>query len=177
MARLRPPCLLLHQALYRATLPTHVPLLRDWSDSELVELQSDELCAAVNAQRAHLRHTCERVRAAWVRLHPSYPPPSHERLEWAESIVRSRSLASAEGEARAMLLVPMFDLCNHAPAPPSCTAGVAPGGSGDGVTVDLGLQPPVLITSDGVVVLCARSALRQGARRPSSIEDALLAVC
>ncbi|KAL1529718.1 hypothetical protein AB1Y20_000655 [Prymnesium parvum] len=136
------------KALYRATMPRSVPLLRDWSDTDLLELQSDELCAAVWSQREHLRRTCERVMCAWAQRHPTLSPPTTEQLHWAESIVRSRSLASAEGMDRAMMLVPLFDLCNH--------KAQSPRGVGSEH------QPPVLLTSDGVVVLCSRNDLKLG---------------
>ena len=100
--------------LYTDMLPTTVPLLRDWSDSELSLLQCDELRAMVRSQQVSVGSSCERVgRAAMAR---GLGRVAQATLEWSESIVRSRGLAVAPDEngCRRMILAPLFDLCNHA---------------------------------------------------------------
>ena len=100
--------------LYTDMLPTTVPLLRDWSDSELSLLQCEELRAMVKSQQVSVGSSCERVgRAAMAR---GLGRVAQATLEWSESIVRSRGLAVAPDEngCRRMILAPLFDLCNHA---------------------------------------------------------------
>ena len=158
--------------LLRALLPQTVPLLRDWCELELEQLQSAHTQRAVVEQLGWLQRTCERVRSTWT--HDS-PVPSLDAYRWAESIVRSRSLAAtnAEGEA-IIIIVPIFDLCNHRMPPaerPPETGDSTLGGAADaGVTPSVGAggegaasrASPVIITSDEMVVLCARTALERG---------------
>ena len=163
-------------------LPTTVPLLRDWSDSELSLLQCDELRAMVRSQQVSVGSSCERVgRAAMARGLGRVPQAT---LEWSESIVRSRGLAVAPDEngCRRMILAPLFDLCNHAHgkgAPCKSERGKdawgkdaegtgaegkdAQGKDAQGRETHREMEPEaeqLFISADGMLVLCARWALQ-----------------
>ena len=168
--------------LYTDMLPTTVPLLRDWSDSELSLLQCDELRAMVRSQQVSVGSSCERVgRAAMAR---GLGRVAQATLEWSESIVRSRGLAVAPDEngCRRMILAPLFDLCNHAHgkgAPCKDERGKdawgkdaegtgaegkdAQGKDAQGRETHREMEPEaeqLFISADGMLVLCARWALQ-----------------
>ena len=131
-------------SLYLATTPSHIPLLRDWTKPQLARLQSPRLAAAVRSQRAWVERTFARVRPFAEQVGEGRT----EDLEWAERVVRSRALSSVGPDGRTSLqLVPLFDLCNHrSPAPSRAPAPL----------------PHVMQTADGMVVLCAATALSAG---------------
>lgn len=142
--------------LYANMLPTAVPLLRDWSESELSHLQCDELRSMIQSQEENLSNSCARVGAAAARRGLGTLSPA--TIEWSESIVRSRGLAVASDASgrRCMVLAPLFDLCNHAHS----TNGYSTNSddSSDDLSDDEAEQ--VFISSDGMIVLCARWSLR-----------------
>ena len=128
-------------SLYVASIPTEIPLLRDWPDGALDALArqstaASALAEAARAQRGAAARSCARVVA-------HAPFADIVDLRWAEAAVRSRALdTSAAGGPRTLQLVPIFDMCNHRPA------------DADARVVE--------ITSDGVAVLTAPEALRAG---------------
>ena len=145
-------------AIYLATLPEHVELLRDWSERELSWLQCERLVAAAVSQRKHHERTFHRLDGF---LAPLYEDAAERRraFSWAESIVRSRALGyDSEGQSHLWLL-PIFDLCNHR----SPTGGGSGGGSGGGGGGGGGKTPPALVyTEDGGIVFLAGSPLEAG---------------
>ena len=148
-------------------LPKQVTLLRDWSDEQLDALQSPTLREEVECQRQWLDSTCQRLLTFWCRRGWSKEQfPSVQRCKWAESIVRSRSLdiTSESDGGNVLAIVPLFDLCNHQRLPPTndlhASKQVEPE-HGDSER-DPSRAPPVLVTADGVIVLCARTPLHHG---------------
>tara|TARA_B110001452_G_scaffold261620_1_gene260620 strand:+ start:63 stop:947 length:885 start_codon:yes stop_codon:yes gene_type:complete len=126
-------------ALYLPTMPERIPLLRDWTAPQLERLQSASLLASVDSQRAW----AERTLALVAERAPETTP---DDLEWAERVVRSRSLATASADGEPTLqLVPIFDMCNHVATPAGAEHA-----------------PHVLVMADGVVVLCAQHDLAPG---------------
>lgn len=86
---------------------------------------------------------------------------SRERCLWAESVVRSRSLAfTAADDSPALALVPLFDMANHLRAEEEALLRAERGGASEYAARSA--APSVLITDDGFTVLCARSDLRAG---------------
>ena len=64
-------------ALYLATMPEHISLLRDWSAAELARLQSPPLAAAVASQRAWADATFARVAPLCRALRLALPAASN----------------------------------------------------------------------------------------------------
>ena len=132
-------------SLYVASIPTEIPLLRDWPDGALDALArqntaASALAEAARAQRGAAARSCARVVA-------HAPFADDADLRWAEAAVRSRALdTSAAGGPRTLQLVPIFDMCNHRPAAADADAS----------------RRVVEVTSDGVAVLTAPEALRAG---------------
>eukprot|EP00965_Chrysotila_dentata_P174355 5755930-Pleurochrysis_carterae.AAC.1 len=151
--------------VYLNTLPSEVPLLRDWSSEALDLLQSPKIVSEVTSQRDRLDRCCERVKDALVDDADWSQPPSQDELRWAESIVRSRALACEMHGRRGLMLVPFFDLCNH--RTPSERRLSRCGGDGDAG----GRSPDVLQTADDMVVLCASTALPRHAELHISYGD------
>ena len=140
--------------LYLPTLPDSIPLLRDWSEHELHELQSPSIVEEVASQLEHVERSLERLAP---QLEPLYPCSSSRRdaFLWAESVVRSRALSDGRGE---LVLWPLFDLANHAsPRRPRPVAGQRCD-EGAAVPPEEPLRP-VMLMSDGFLVLRAASAM------------------
>jgi hypothetical protein len=146
---------------YLASLPTSVPLLRDWSDTELLALQDARLVAAAASQREHCDRTFRRVEE---RLATWYPGAEERRraFDWAESIVRSRSLDVSDSGSgvRRMLLLPVFDLCNHHSR--SALTTREGGDGGPQTAAEDGTPPSLVVTNDGGVVMLAGRDLSPG---------------
>ena len=146
---------------YLASLPTSVPLLRDWSDTELLALQDARLVAAAASQREHCDRTFRRVEE---RLATWYPGAEERRraFDWAESIVRSRSLDVSDSGSgvRRMLLLPVFDLCNHRSR--SALTTREGGDGGPQTAAKDGTPPSLVVTNDGGVVMLAGRDLSPG---------------
>lgn len=148
----------------------------------------------------------EPISAPPITADPLLAPPAladRSHLLWAESVVRSRSLAfTADDGSAALALVPIFDLANHQRVGEEAAlreereareggvkaeegAGITPVGGvntperavnaahpvREGPALEMpsaplssesSTAPPVLITSDGCTVLCARTPLRPG---------------
>jgi len=129
---------------YLDSLPTldGAPLLCDWSDEELEQLQAAELAELARGMPPFVAASCERVRP-YVQAEASV-------VEWAERMVRTRAMFFDTGVSRRMSLVPVVDLANHR-TPPRRSA------------MDGELLEPVALGSDGEsVALVARSDLRTG---------------
>ena len=132
---------------YVASLPESLPMLRDWPDASLDALSqrgaaARSLAQAALAQRGAAAASCDRVAG---RLAGREGRGDRAALLWAEAVVRSRALdTSPDIGERALQLVPIFDMCNHEPAGDDSDARV------------------VEITSDGVAVLTAPTALKRG---------------
>ena len=155
---------------YFASLPAHVDLLRDWTADELTRLQSAQLVQRVSEQRAHCERTFRRVEELLVRWYPE-ACKRRKAFDWAESIIRSRTLAAPDsssssiGEQR-MLLLPTFDLCNHRSRRCKDDA-TSSGGAQDASceqdgSVDEVAPPTLVVTDDGGVVMLASCELAPG---------------
>ena len=99
---------------YIATLPSDEPLLCDWSDAELAELQSPRLTEASRGMLPFLDESTARI-LPWTK-------GTEADVRWAERMVRSRALLFDDGgfnslgdlDSPAMMaLVPLVDLANH----------------------------------------------------------------
>jgi hypothetical protein len=101
-------------APYIATLPSDEPLLCDWSDAELAELQSPRLADDARGMLPFLDESTARI-LPWTK-------GTEADVRWAERMVRSRALLFDDGgfnslgdlDSPAMMaLVPLLDLANH----------------------------------------------------------------
>ncbi len=101
-------------APYIATLPSDEPLLCDWSDAELAELQSPLLADDARGMLPFLDESTARI-LPWTK-------GTEADVRWAERMVRSRALLFDDGgfnslgdlDSPAMMaLVPLLDLANH----------------------------------------------------------------
>jgi hypothetical protein len=100
-------------ALYIATLPSEQPLLCDWSDAELAELQSPRLADDARGMLPFLDESTARI-LPWTK-------DTEADVRWAERMVRSRAILCESGfnslgdldSAAMMALVPLLDLANH----------------------------------------------------------------
>ena len=101
-------------APYIATLPSDEPLLCDWSDAELAELQSPRLADDARGMLPFLDESTARI-LPWTK-------GTEADVRWAERMVRSRALLFDDGgfnplgdlDSPAMMaLVPLVDLANH----------------------------------------------------------------
>jgi len=132
-------------APYIATLPSDEPLLCDWSDAELAELQSSRLADDARGMLPFLDESTARI-LPWTK-------GTEADVRWAERMVRSRALLFDDGgfnplgdlDSPAMMaLVPLVDLANHR-------------------TPDLGEVEPVgLDPSARAVTLAAPRDLKEG---------------
>ena len=130
---------------YIATLPSDEPLLCDWSDAELAELQSTRLADTARGMLPFLDESTARI-LPWTK-------GTEADVRWAERMVRSRALLFDDGgfnslgdlDSPAMMaLVPLVDLANHR-------------------TPDLGEVEPVgLDPSARAVTLAAPRDLKEG---------------
>ena len=130
---------------YIATLPSDEPLLCDWSDAELAELQSLRLAKDAKGMLPFLDESTARI-LPWTK-------GTEVDVRWAERMVRSRALLFDDGgfnslgdlDSPAMMaLVPLVDLANHR-------------------TPDLGEVEPVgLDPSARAVTLAAPRDLKEG---------------
>ena len=102
---------------YTQTLPEAEPLLCDWSEVELEQLQSPWLADLARGMPRFLAESNARVQP-FVQAEPP-------TALWAERMVRSRALLfERSGYAPTMSLVPIIDLANHH-TPPRRAAGSA----------------------------------------------------
>ena len=129
---------------YIATLPSDEPLLCDWSDAELAELQSPRLADDARGMLPFLDESTARI-LPWTK-------GTEDDVRWAERMVRSRAILCESGfnslgdlDSPAMMaLVPLVDLANHR-------------------TPDLGEVEPVgLDPSARAVTLAAPRDLKEG---------------
>ena len=99
--------------VYTDVLPEDVPLLVDWSDAELAELQSPRLAETARGMAPFLDESVARVLP--------FVQGTEEDVRWAERMVRSRAILCESGfnslgdlDSPAMMaLVPLVDLANH----------------------------------------------------------------
>lgn len=146
---------------YLDSLPTSVPLLRDWSAEELRSLQSASLEASAVSQQEHCERTFRRLETLLAEWYSDAEERRHA-FDWAESIVRSRALDVSDDASgvRRMVLLPVFDLCNHRSR--SRIYGAPDRGDPTG-GADVGNEPPSLVvTNDGGVVMLAGHELSAG---------------
>ena len=131
--------------VYTDVLPEDVPLLVDWSDAELAELQSPRLAEVARGMAPFLDESVARVLP--------FVQGTEADVRWAERMVRSRALLFDDGgfnslgdlDSPAMMaLVPLLDLANHR-------------------TPDLGEVEPVAIdTAAKAITLAAPRDLKEG---------------
>ena len=99
--------------VYTDVLPEDVPLLVDWSDAELAELQSPRLAEVARGMAPFLDESVARVLP--------FVQGTEADVRWAERMVRSRAILCESGfnslgdlDSPAMMaLVPLVDLANH----------------------------------------------------------------
>ena len=99
--------------VYTDVLPKDVPLLVDWSDAELAELQSPRLAEVARGMAPFLDESVARVLP--------FVQGTEADVRWAERMVRSRAILCESGfnslgdlDSPAMMaLVPLVDLANH----------------------------------------------------------------
>ena len=102
---------------YTQSLPEAEPVLCDWTERELEELQSPHLTDLARGMPRFLAESCARVQP-FVQVEPP-------TAAWAERMVRSRALLfERSGFPPTMSLVPIIDLANHR-TPPRRMAGSA----------------------------------------------------
>ena len=152
---------------YLATLPLSVPLLRDWSAKDLRLLQSESLEARAASQREHCERTFSKLESRLVDWYP-YQDDRRRAFDWAESIVRSRALDVSDRQSgvRRMLLLPVFDLCNHRSRRSGSVGGAARMEAGVEAGVEASGEedtpPSLVVTDDGGVVMLAGRDLAAG---------------
>ena len=138
---------------YLETLPTEVPLLRDWTDAELAQLEAPSLASAAIAQRKYAEDMVRRLIPRAIDLYDGDEAKAAAALRWAERIIRSRThgWTAKSGPAQANLqLVPLIDMCNH------CSDG-----SGE-EEAEASRADPLSIMACGTVLLCAGTDLAPG---------------
>ena len=130
--------------VYTDVLPKDVPLLVDWSDAELAELQSPRLAEVARGMAPFLDESVARVLP--------FVQGTEADVRWAERMVRSRAILCESGfnslgdlDSPAMMaLVPLVDLANHR-------------------TPDLGEAEPVSVDyAAKAITLAAPRDLREG---------------
>ena len=133
-------------APYIDALPADEPILCDWSEPELAELQSASLVEFARGLPPFLDESVERL-LPFVKV-------ERERVAWAERMVRSRALLFESGwelYVRTMCLVPLLDLANHRTPPRR-----------RGATSQEIVEPVSLSLDEQAVTLAARCDLAAG---------------